>query len=357
MDNDASVDLRPESEEIAQSDRLFSSLSAVTRILDRIGVHYWLAGGSLLGGVREKDLIKHDTDWDIDCLSDDQEKILAAEAEFEAAGLFLTFPYLKRAISMTSDTRTPQDSRLIKVRDGEGRALGDIYLFTLFSDGIIRRFDLDNAVYYNPKMSLPFWFYEEPSEIRIRDRVFRGPRFPEVVLAKIYGPLWKVPLARYKTPKGYNFAGAILDADIENLIAFAYERDWNGDYSNRPAWPQPVHFVNSKSARGWVRRHEHLELISPAPGVFPREMRLPAEPSLVALHRYRLLVRRLKAEAAEAKAAEKKTRAANAKLKTEVEKVRRDLRLLRLLCPYWPLADWLARRQAARLAKQNQASS
>jgi hypothetical protein len=334
-----------------RSDHLFATLCALTEILDRIGARYWLAGGSLLGGVREKDLIKHDTDWDIDCLSDDQDRILAARDQFEAAGLFLTFPYLKRAISVTSNVRTPQDSRLIKVRDAAGRALGDIYLFTLFADGMIRRFDLDNFVYYNPKMSLPMWFYEEASEIRIRDRVFRGPRFPEAVLAKIYGPLWKVPLTRHNTPKGYNFAGAILDADVENLISFAYERGWNSDYSDRPAWPQPVHFVNSKAARGWIKRHEHLELISPAPGVFPREMRLPAEPSLAALHRYRLLVKRLKAETVEAQAAEAKTRSAAAKLKKEIERTKREVRFLRLICPYWPFADWLSRR-LARQVKQ-----
>ena len=277
-------------------DDIFAMLCRMTEILERHNIRYWICGGTLLGAIRENDIIAGDTDWDIDILLEDRAKILGLKDEFDAVGIRLTSPYIKECLNLETKERAPFDSMLIRATDTVNGVHGDMYLFTTFNDGIMRRYNFDNAVLYNPKMSLPAWYYENPARIPLRDRTFWGPREPVRIIEKVYGRDWMVPLQRHNTPKGHNFGGAVLNADIETLIEIALDQDWNTDYSSCPTWPRAVRYTNSHAAVKWIEAHENLFLIRAGADGYLPEFDVPDPSNPQALARYLLYVNRMRGE-------------------------------------------------------------
>jgi hypothetical protein len=239
-------------------DNLFSMLSRVAAILEKHQIRHFLSNGTLLGAVRENDFIPGDTDWDLDCFLEDRAKILGLRHVFAAEGISLVSPYIKNCLDLETQNITPFDSLLIRAIDDKTGVTGDLYLFTAFNDGILRRYSFEDQVLYNPKMSLPAWFYEQPTFVKLRGAKFPAPQAPEHLLKKIYGKDWMVPIERYNTPKGLNFSGAVFDSDIESLIEIALKHEWKVDYSTCPSWPRPVKYTNSRYAIRWIQHHEPL---------------------------------------------------------------------------------------------------
>jgi hypothetical protein len=142
--------------------------------------------------------------------------------------------------------------------------MGDIYVFTIFNDGIARRFDLNTGVYANCKMSIPAWYYSGDEYLSIRGRQFRSVRAPELVLEKVYGENWRTPLKPGEFQDGRNkTSGAVVDADIEKLILYAVANGWDASDIDGPAWPQPIHWIgwvggSVRFWKEWILRHEPL---------------------------------------------------------------------------------------------------
>lgn len=243
-------------------DDVFEALCATCDILDAIGCRYFLAGGTLLGAKRDGDLIPHDIDFDIDCLSSDEEKILAA------ADLFLDKKLMiKKKISLAPQRFdsfikpiTPLYFSCIVV-EYLGAHIGDICIYTIFSDGIARRFDLSSGMYANAKMSIPAWYYSDDEVLTIRGRPFRSVKAPELVLEKVYGSNWRTPLKPGQfAPERNSTSGSVPDADIEKLMLHALRQGWPKPPADAPRWPQPIHWVGwpADVSREWIFRHEPM---------------------------------------------------------------------------------------------------
>lgn len=239
------------------TDQVFAVLCATADFLESIQCPYFLSGGTLLGALREQDIIAHDKDFDLDCFSEDRDRILAASHLLAAHDLTITakeasgYEYPSgKAVESTSD------ASCLYVR-WKGLHLGDIFPFTRFSDGVARRFHPESGTLYNAKMSIPTYFYSGNETLRIRNRSFSTPRHPELLVTRNYGPDWRIPLRSGEFPPGTNqTSGEILDSDIETLALHAVANDPTHDYTYFPAWPAPVHRTNSKSSVGWIHRHE-----------------------------------------------------------------------------------------------------
>jgi len=247
----------------ASRDELFSSLCKVHRIFDLIGVQSVITGGTLLGAVRNGDLLPNDSDWDVEVIDSDVETILGHRDLFEADGLILKFPITCRML--TFPDRKPSanevERRIIEVYDTQGVFHGDIFIHTLFSDGILRRFNLSENAYFNAKMTFPYWFIENRRKIQIRNRLFFCPAEPELMVARIYGPRWKTPFIKHGPKiKGYNYAGAYLNAPIEPGLCHALSVGWVPYYPDRPTWPRAIALIDNNTTHSWIRRHEHLDL-------------------------------------------------------------------------------------------------
>jgi len=58
------------------TDNIYEALCITVDFLDSISCTYFLSGGTLLGALREEDIISHDKDFDLDCFEEDRNKIL-----------------------------------------------------------------------------------------------------------------------------------------------------------------------------------------------------------------------------------------------------------------------------------------
>ncbi len=254
------ADIQPKSHHI---DKIYQALCITCDILDEIGCEYFLAGGTLLGAKRDGDLIAHDIDFDIDTFSQFEELILQHSALFEKKGLLIKRKFSNAVKSFEQGIYTiqPLFGSLLAI-ELEGIHVGDICLYTVFSDGLARRFDLPNKVYFNAKMTIPAWFYGGSEYLSIRGKKFRSVRRPEKVLEKIYGPDWTVPKSPGNFASGRNnTSGSVADSDIEMLIEVALLSGCNEDYSHHPAWPQKIDWVGwpCDISKQWILRHEPLQ--------------------------------------------------------------------------------------------------
>jgi len=243
------------------NDRLFATLCMVKDIFDSLGVPYIITGGTLLGAVREQNLLSHDTDWDLEILGDHLEVILKNADVFYAQGLRVQYPVYQavEALERGKPGLPVCERRIAKVFDLDDVFQGDLFIQTLFTDGMLRRINIENAAYFNAKMTFPFWFFEHRTKLAIRSQLFSAPAEPRLMLERIYGPEWQVPFRRHETKKpGYNFAGARADADVETAILFALGNGWVPHYKNAKIWPRKVKYTNNSSSRRWIAKHEHL---------------------------------------------------------------------------------------------------
>jgi hypothetical protein len=254
--------------------KFFPYFRDLCRTLEAHDIPYFLAGGTLLGAVRDGDLIAHDRDFDIDCLTDDLDKLFDLKDELAAKNIrFEPISWeAERMVPFNGEEMRPggacSTSRLRLHDATTGQQLGDIYLFTVFSDGIARRYDCGSRSYFNAKMSIPAWYYESPTPVSVGGETFAAPRDPQLVAEKIYGPDWKTPMKSGQFGKERTASsGSVLDADRERLLLNALEKGWDGDYSNREPWPQPSGFMTNRQSLGWSMAHEPM-LIPALSGFF-----------------------------------------------------------------------------------------
>lgn len=248
-------------------EQLYSSLTATTQILDDIGVPYVLMGGTLLGLVREGKIIDDDTDWDVDILDHDIEKVLAAKDRFAEAGLIVQRQMDENVICLDVDELAPGAKRkkvigrdLVKVGDQNSEMLGDLFTYKLFNDGIMRPYQSDEKASLNPKLSYPYWFFENRIQAEMQGVTYWIPAAPEVYLERQFGPDWRIPLKRYTKSRkaGLNHAGAMDMANIDMMIRHALAEGWSPYQEGAPDWPQSVEYVNNQKARRWLRKYEDL---------------------------------------------------------------------------------------------------
>jgi hypothetical protein len=243
-------------------DIIYEALCRTCDILDTLGCKYFISGGTLLGAKREGDLIAHDSDFDLDCLSEEKSLILGAEELFEKQGLKIIEKMSRHPQRLFSleKTNLPLCNNSIRVYF-MGYQVGDILLYTFFDDGIARRFDLQSGMYTNAKMSIPDWFFSGEEYLFIRGRKFRSVRAPEIVLEKVYGPDWHTPLKPGQYVSGrHQRSGSVPDASIEKLMLYALANGWSGMRADAPVWPQEVKWVGYPTdiSREWIFRHEPL---------------------------------------------------------------------------------------------------
>lgn len=243
---------------------LFPYFRNLCRLLESHGISYFLAGGTLLGAVRDGNLIAHDYDFDIDCLMDDRERILALDDELAAINLKVKHRFYpaEKMVAVNDEVRPGEERSLssLKVIEAKtGKVLGDIYLFTIFRDGIARRHDLATGAYCNAKMSLPAWYYEAGVPLTVGGETFSAPRDPELLAEKIYGPDWRTPLKSGEfAGERTKSSGSVLDADRERLVWNALQKGWDGDYSDKESWPPTRGFVINKQSVTWAKAHEPM---------------------------------------------------------------------------------------------------
>jgi len=174
--------------------------------------------GSLLGAVREHDIISYDYDFDLGANIEDVDNILNLNKEITQYGYEFKKLYLYDEKHKKNVWRV---SIKVFFNDIE---MGDIYLYKKFRDNFMRRFSVNDNIYFWPKSTFPNWFIEELDKIKIRNETFPIPRNPEILLEHWYGKTWKTPIkAKAQGGQGdtnSDYYGGAINMQLKFLIDF-----------------------------------------------------------------------------------------------------------------------------------------
>ena len=232
-------------------DRPFST-DVIAGCLERVharfrarGIWHALIYGTLLGAVREGDLIPWDYDFDLLVRPDQVDEILELNAEFARDKIVFerTFRDGEELAINPGGLASFHTSALAIWFDGE--KIGDLYIFSLFRDGILRRYDAASGAYWCPHSSFPHHFVEMLGTATIRGRSYPIPRDAEKLLEGIYGADWRVPY-RAAMQGGELREGATTHGDryapkLREEIAWCESRGWDRKiYASERPWPQPI---------------------------------------------------------------------------------------------------------------------
>lgn len=226
------------------TDIIASALFDLQQLFARRGVWHSLTYGTLLGAVRGGDIIAWDYDFDLFIKPADLPLIEDAMA---AAPHGLT---VERAILDGDALAVNPDrigafwgSHLKCLKDGE--AVGDLYAFSLFNDGVLRRFDLAQDAYWCPHSSFPHFFVEQLGHATIRGHRYPAPQHAEKFLAGVYGDDWRTPY-RAVTQGGEGRAGTTTHGDryepkLAAEVAWCAAQGWDRSrYAGELPWPRPI---------------------------------------------------------------------------------------------------------------------
>ena len=239
---------------------LYHWLQCTTDILAENEIFYVLSSGTLLGAVRESALIGHDTDFDIEILAPDLPRLRGLQKDFAKYGLTLSDNMI-RGIGIHDGTRATAARSFVSTVWvlHEGRHVGDIFVFTIFNDGLARRYDPNTRTFANPRHQHPAWYYEQLALADLYGDSYPIMRDAWMVLESMYGPEWTRPITPGEHGPGrHERGGAIRDRDLERVINHAIASGWDSDYSGCPIWPPTITHVNSNLARWWIIQNEPL---------------------------------------------------------------------------------------------------
>jgi len=225
--------------------------------------------GTLLGAVRDNDIIPYDWDFDIGAYVHDYKKILALNKDISKYGYILKKKYTsafninrQKRVCHKSDTQcdlVPTDIKWkvsIKILYF-GKAVGDIYLYTNCKDKMLRRCDLKSGIYFWPKGTVPSWYTNRLSHYKIRNKIFPGPRKADILLNYWYGKTWKIPIKAKAQggvgDKNSDYYGGAKRVNLQKLCK--YTEKLTGHRLN-PKLPSSITHIYPHGHIKWVYRYE-----------------------------------------------------------------------------------------------------
>jgi hypothetical protein len=224
-------------------DTVAATLADVCAFLRDHGIWHCLTYGTLLGAVREQDVIAWDDDFDLFIRPRDIRRLLSLEAAASHGFRFELVRLRPTQLAVNPCAVDGGAGQIAVWRDGA--KCGDLFAFTLFNDGVLRRFDLETGVYWVPHSSFPHYFVDMLDTATIRGRTYPAPRRADVFLAGVYGADWRTPY-RAERLGGTGRAGVTIHGDryepkLRTEIAWCEAQGWDRTrYRHEPRWPRPI---------------------------------------------------------------------------------------------------------------------
>jgi hypothetical protein len=229
----------------SSADWIFDVLTRTHELLRANDIWHCVTYGTLLGAVRDGDVISWDHDFDMFIRPADIERILECGAAAAALGLELrTLRKAGDELAMGSRQVAFFDAMRIVVF-ADGRFAGELFAPSLFADGVLRIYDFANEVLWTPHSSFPHHFVAELDEVSVRGLPLPAVAFADAFLEMTYGQDWRVP-RRAVVDGGDPRAGTTTHGDryepnLSERIAWCLAQGWDRTvYAGLPAWPRAV---------------------------------------------------------------------------------------------------------------------
>ena len=237
------------------ADQLAFVVERVASALERANVWHTLAYGTLLGAVRDGDIIPWDSDVDFFIRAADMRRILLLNAELARDGIMLQRAKMVASVLAANARGISASSGQRLTIDHNGVRVGDLYPLSLFDDGVLRWYDFEHESYWCPDCSFPHYFMAEPAEVRLRGRAYRAPRAAERWLELVYGATWRVPFkAGDARTDDVSVWGYAFKPMLQEARAWCEAQGWDPtSYAGQPHWPRMVAAVGPA---GWAPRGE-----------------------------------------------------------------------------------------------------
>jgi hypothetical protein len=209
------------------------------------GIWHSLAYGTLLGAVREGDVIEWDHDFDLFVRPGDAQRILELNSVLSGVGVEIgRLRYPSSMLAVNPGGVGWFDPMHLQVRS-DGVPIGDCFMPSVFADGVLRRFDFATDVYWTPHFSIPHFYFEEMTQAHIGEHAYPVPVHAEDFLALMYGSDWRVP---YRSViDGGNARSGVTDhshrfaPSLRQSTAWAASRGCDFEmYVGQPSWPRRV---------------------------------------------------------------------------------------------------------------------
>jgi len=168
----------------------FKLLVLATTLLDVFRVPYHLEGGTLLGLVRDNELLPWDDDMDISVPADYKWR-----AYFVLTLLFLWGWRVDRRVWKNFKDKGFKQHRIVKVRD---RCRGMLRTGRVYLDVIVKE-ELDGYIYWEAKdklMRVEAKYYRGFDTINILGHSFKVPKNYKAYLTEKYGD-WAIPVKEW----------------------------------------------------------------------------------------------------------------------------------------------------------------
>jgi hypothetical protein len=228
---------------MSRRDLLVAALGRVHDLLDRHGIWHCLAYGTLLGAVRDGDLIEWDHDIDLLVRPADQTTLLRLhELEPRARVRFSAVCSAGWRLAL-NPARVPWFSPGYLFIYVDEVLVGEAYAPVLFDDGVLRLYDLATEVIFWPQTSFPHHLVEELAQAPVRDHQYPVPARAAQLLEFTYGPGWRTP-RRSAFDGGdpddrFGTSGDLLVPNLAEQVCWCEATGWDRTrYAGQPRWPR-----------------------------------------------------------------------------------------------------------------------
>ena len=169
-------------------------LNFLTNLLKRNKIPYWLTYGTLLGMIRNKDIIPGDIDFDIGAHSNSAETMLELNNEIRDKGYEFIWRYNKDDMKVRVNMTAPNNTKMFLKLNYNNKTVGDIFLYHPLKDGNFRVYEPLHKILTFQNSLIFAYQIENLEEIKVENEVYSVPNFANCTLRFIYGDMWIYPM-------------------------------------------------------------------------------------------------------------------------------------------------------------------